>query len=113
MTYWEVLEEFIRNNEVSIDRKKGSSHPRYSNMIYPVDYGFIRGTKSMDNGGIDIFIGNEEKKSINGIACIADRVKMDSEIKIIYGCNDDEVRSIMIFLNSSNFMKAIYIERKE
>jgi len=109
MTYWDILDEFIKSNKVVIDRKKGTSHPRYENMIYPVDYGFITNTQSMDGNGIDIFIGEEKKKQINGIICIADRLKNDSEIKIIYGCSKNEIDIILDFLNHTDYMKAIFI----
>lgn len=110
MTYWNILDEFIKSNNIIIDRRKGSVHPKYENMTYPVDYGFIANTKSMDGGGIDIFVGDEKEKKINGIICIADRVKNDSEIKIIYGCNEVEIKVILDFLNNSDYMKAIFIK---
>ena len=109
MTYWDILDEFIKSNKLVIDRKKGTTHPKYENMIYPVDYGFIANTKSMDGGGIDIFIGEEKEKKINGIICIADRIKNDSEIKIIYGCSEEEIEVVLYFLNNSDYMKAIFI----
>jgi inorganic pyrophosphatase len=111
MTYWDILDEFIKSNKLIIDRKKGTIHPKYANMIYPVDYGFIENTKSMDGDGIDIFIGGEKEKKINGIICIADRIKNDSEIKIIYGCNENEIKLILEFLNNSDYMKAIFINQ--
>ncbi|MUP39384.1 inorganic pyrophosphatase [Labilibaculum sp. A4] len=99
----------MKSNKLVIDRKKGTTHPKYENMIYPVDYGFIANTKSMDGGGIDIFIGEEKEKKINGIICIADRIKNDSEIKIIYGCSEKEIEVVLYFLNNSDYMKAIFI----
>ncbi len=113
MTYWDILDEFIKLNNIVIDRKKGMSHPKYADMVYPVDYGFITNTKSMDGSGIDIFIGEEKKKKINGIICIADRVKNDAEIKIIFGCNEDEIEVILDFLNRTDNMKAIFINHDD
>jgi len=110
MTYWDILDEFIKSNNLVLDRKKGETHPKYKNMTYPVDYGFIANTKSMDEAGIDIFVGRENKKKINGIICIADRIKNDSEIKIIYGCNENEIEVILDFLNNSDYMKAIFMK---
>lgn len=78
-------------------------------MICPVDYGFINGTTSMDAKGIDIFSGEEKNKKLNGIICTVDLLKKDSEIKIIYECNQSEINSILNFLNSTNFMRAIFI----
>ncbi|MES2619706.1 MAG: inorganic diphosphatase [Bacteroidota bacterium] len=111
MTYWDILEEFIRLNDIKVDREKGSAHPKFKNLIYPVDYGFIRNTKSMDGGGIDIFVGEEKEKTINGVICTADREKSDSEIKVVYGCSEIEIAVILTFLNSTDFMKALFISR--
>jgi inorganic pyrophosphatase len=111
MTYWDILYGFIESNDIVIDRKKGVPHPNYNNMVYPADYGFIKNTTSMDGNGIDIFIGEEKEKLINGIVCIADCVKNDSEIKIIYGCSPDEINLILGFLDNTDFMKAIFIKK--
>lgn len=37
--FWQALDELIRTSEIVIDRPRGSAHPRYPEMIYPVDYG--------------------------------------------------------------------------
>lgn len=111
MTYWEILEGFIDSNKTTIEREKGSHHPIFKNMIFPVDYGYIHNTNSMDGNCIDIFIGKEKK--INGIACTIDRKKGDSEIKVIYGCKTGEIDMIIDFLNNSSVMKAIFIKREK
>jgi inorganic pyrophosphatase len=109
--YWGKLERLITENGITIDRVKGSVHPRYSNIIYPVDYGYINNTKSMDNNGIDVFKGCGGSNIINGIFRTIDSLKNDSEIKIAIGCNTNELNEIIMFLNNSKYMKAIYIER--
>ena len=109
MTYWDILSEFIQSNSIVIDREKGTSHPKYADMIYPVDYGFITNTQSMDGSAIDIFIGSEDEQKINGIICVADKVKNDSEIKVVLSCNENEIQTILDFLNRTAHMKAIFI----
>lgn len=109
MDYWDILDQLVGSNKLIIDRKKGTIHPKYANMIYPADYGFISDTQSMDGEGIDVFVGQEPKKRINGIICTADSIKNDAEIKIIYGCSVVEIKAILEFLNNSDYMKAIFI----
>ncbi len=113
MTYWDILEEFIQLNNITVDRKKGTPHPTFNHMIYPVDYGFIRNTKSMDGSGIDIFIGKEKPRMISGVICTVDRERKDSEIKVVYGCSETEIDIILQFLNSTDSMKALFISRQE
>jgi len=55
--FWDALEEIVTSSSVVIDRPKGSAHPKFPEFIYPVDYGFLKGTTSMDGGGIDVWKG--------------------------------------------------------
>lgn len=93
------LGALIADSEIVIDRKKGSAHPRYPDYIYPLDYGYIKGTKSQDGGGIDVWVGSGDQKIVSGILVIFDPVKKDSEIKVLVGCNNGEPETA---LKSSN-----------
>lgn len=42
--------------EVIIDRPLGSSHPRFSELIYPVNYGYIANTISGDGMELDVYV---------------------------------------------------------
>jgi inorganic pyrophosphatase len=79
---------------------------------YKVDYGYLKNTKSMDGGGIDIFVGTNSDKSIDTIICIIDLLKNDSEIKIVKNCTEEEELKIYNFLNNSDYMKAIIIKKE-
>ena len=109
--FWEYLEKLIRENEIIIDRPKGTKHPKYNDMVYITDYGYIKNTKSMDDGGIDVFVGSDPNKKIDAIICTIDLMKKDSEIKILMGCTKDEKIAVNDFLNDSEFMKALLIKR--
>jgi inorganic pyrophosphatase len=60
---WQILEQQIRENGITIDRPKGKPHPRFPDLIYPIDYGYIPHTKSSDGEGIDVFVRYCEKES--------------------------------------------------
>jgi inorganic pyrophosphatase len=111
--FWEYLNKLVRENEVIIDRPKGTRHPKFSNMVYELDYGYINNTKAMDGGGIDIFIGSLHNKNVNKIICTVDLLKKDIEIKILIGCTIPEIEKIYSFLNNSKYMKALIIEKNE
>ena len=57
--------------------------------IYRVDYGYLKDTSSMDDGGIDVWLGSG-KKEIDSIMCIVDLRKRDSEIKLLIGCTEED-----------------------
>ena len=112
-SFWEYLEKLVLTSEIVIDRPKGTRHPKYQNMIYVVDYGFLKNTKSMDGNEIDIFVGSDNNKKIDSILCIIDLIKKDSEIKILIGCTENEKNEIYQFMNNSDYMKAILVKREE
>jgi inorganic pyrophosphatase len=110
-TFWEAIDILVNDSRVVIDRPKGTSHPRFPAMIYPADYGYLENTTSPDGGGIDVYRGTDPVGKVDALICTVDRVKRDSEIKILIGCTPEEKRIILDFHNNSEYMKAILIER--
>lgn len=108
--FWSNLDSLVNNSEIVIDRPKGSSHPKYPDFIYRVDYGYLKNTASMDGAGIDVWVGSGERK-IDAIMCIVDLLKRDSEIKILIGCTEEEKAIVYETHNESEFMKGILIIR--
>ena len=49
----DVIGKLVR---VTVDRPLGSSHPRYADMIYPVNYGYIEGVSAGDGEWQDAYI---------------------------------------------------------
>ena len=111
--FWEYLEKLVKDNEMVIDRPKGTKHPKYENMVYIADYGYIQNTQSMDGGGIDVFVGTDKNRDLDAIVCIIDLLKKDSEIKLLIGCTENEKLGIYNFLNNSEYMKAIIVKRSK
>lgn len=105
--FWEALDKLVSESKIVIDRPKGSRHPKYPDCIYPVDYGYLDGTSSMDGGGIDIWKGSGGNY-VDAIICTMDLLKRDSEIKILIGCNEEEKRLVM---PDNEHMKGILIQR--
>lgn len=108
--FWNALDELVKNSEIIIDRPKGTSHPKYPDFIYRVDYGYLKDTTSMDGAGIDVWVGSGEKK-VDAIMCIVDLVKKDSEIKILVGCTDEEKMIVYETHNETPFMKGVLLRR--
>ena len=83
--FFEMLDHVVNQHKLIIDRPKGTAHPRYPDFIYPVDYGYLDGTASMDGGGIDVWLGESGEKRLDAIMVIVDSHKKDSEIKLLLG----------------------------
>lgn len=108
--FWRALDSLVESSEIVIDRPKGSAHPRYPDFVYKVDYGYLKGTSSMDGEGIDVWLGTGERL-VNAVVCIVDLTKRDSEIKLLIGCTDEEKQIIYQTHNETPYMKGILIER--
>lgn len=108
--FWKALDELVSNSQIVIDRPKGTAHPKYPDVIYRVDYGYLKDTASMDGAGIDVWVGSGEKK-VDAIMCTVDLMKRDSEIKILIGCTEEEEKIVYETHNDSKYMKGILIRR--
>lgn len=110
--FWKALDRLVAESELVIDRPKGAQHPKYPEVIYEVDYGYLKGTSSMDGAGIDVWRGTNEAAKVDAVLLIVDLLKKDSEIKLLLGCTDEEKEVIYRFHNESQYMKGILINRK-
>ena len=111
--FWEHLQTLVNKSKIIIDRPKGTQHPKYPDLIYEVDYGYLENTSSMDGQGIDVFVGTENNQKVNGIAVIVDLIKKDSEIKILIGCNADEKEKIRKQFTNYESLQGIVIEKED
>jgi inorganic pyrophosphatase len=108
--FWGYIQRLVETSEIEIDRPKGSTHHRYPNSTYPVSYGYLKGTTSIDKDGVDIWVGSLSEKKVVGALCTVDLLKRDTELKIIYDCSEEEMRSISEFVNIDQ-MRGILIKR--
>ena len=111
--FWQAIDSLASSGKIVIDRPKGSRHPKYPDCIYPVDYGYLENTTSMDGGGIDVWRGSLTTDTVDAIICTVDLMKKDSEIKLLIGCTEEETKIIYEFHNNSEFMKGMLIKRCE
>jgi inorganic pyrophosphatase len=92
--FWEHLDKLVAASEIVIDRPAGSRDPRFSDYVYPLDYGYLKSTRGGDGAGIDVWIGGLAGRAVVGAICTVDLDKRDSEIKILLGCTPSEVTAI-------------------
>ena len=109
--FWTVLDCLVSQSEIVIDRPKGNTHWRYPDYVYPLDYGYLDNTSSMDGDGIDVWIGTAQNLGVVGVICTVDLVKRDSEIKILLDCTEDEILLLERDHNVTDLMKGILIRR--
>jgi inorganic pyrophosphatase len=108
--FWTHLETLIQSAELVIDRPKGSAHPRDASVMYPLDYGYLKGTSGSDGEGIDVWQGSLPNRHLDAVVCTVDLAKRDAEIKLLLGCTADEKKTICVF-HTGITAAAILIER--
>jgi inorganic pyrophosphatase len=95
--FWEALDRLVAACGVTIDRPRGSTHPRYPDLVYPLDYGFLIGTQAADGGGIDVWVGSQAPRAVTGVICTVDALKRDAELKVLLGCTLSEAQRLQAF----------------
>lgn len=89
---------------VTVDRPMGSAHPKYPDMIYPVNYGYLSGTLSPDGEPEDAYILGVEEPVSSFTGCIIAQIHRENDIEDKWvvapqGCcfTEEEIRAATHF----------------
>lgn len=107
--FWQKLDTLYLSNKVVIDKPKGYVHPLYANLVYPVDYGYIKDTLASGDG-IAVYKGSGQG-GLKNVAISADILKKDVEVKLLVNCTEKEISDILFFLNQTDLQKSVLISR--
>ena len=110
--FWQRLDALLERSEIVIDRPRGSSHPRFPEIIYTIDYGYLDGTTSNDGEGVDVWLGTDPAGRLDAVICTVDLDRGDAELKLMVGCTAEEKEYIERFYNEWPGMGAQIIERE-
>jgi inorganic pyrophosphatase len=106
LAFWAAMQRLVYENNLILDRSKGSTHPRYPEIVYPLDYGYLENTSASDGGGIDLWLGGLGDKTLTGILCVFDTLKHEMEIKLLIACSREDILTVQQFHSD---MVALYI----
>ena len=109
--FWSRLDELIESTEIVIDRPKGTRHSRYPDLVFPLDYGYLKDTFGGDGQEIDVWLGTVGHRKLTAIAATVDMMKKDAEIKLIIGCTEEEI-DIVEKCHNNRYMSGIIIRRE-
>jgi inorganic pyrophosphatase len=107
--FWQAMDRLAAEGQIVIDRPRGTTHPRWADLVYPLDYGYFDGTTAGDGDGIDVWVGSLGGRGLTGILCTYDTNKRDAEIKLLLGCTDEDVETILHF--NDDWMRFLFIPR--
>jgi inorganic pyrophosphatase len=85
------VDALVADSEIGIDRPRGSAHPHYPDVRYPLDYGALGQTMANDGSGIDVWFGSLSERRVTGAIVTIDALKRDAEVKLLIGCTREEV----------------------
>jgi inorganic pyrophosphatase len=106
----QVLDTLVEQHAITIDRPRGTAHPRYPDLIYPLDYGYLEDTRSGDDGGIDVWIGSIPGRQVSAVILTVDLLKKDGEMKLLLGCNEEE-KQILLRMHQRGSQSALLVSR--
>ncbi len=72
---------------VTVDRPLGSRHPRYPDMVYPVNYGYVEGILGGDGEWQDAYVLGVEHPLDSFRGCVA---------AVIHRFNDEEDKWVVV-----------------
>jgi inorganic pyrophosphatase len=112
MDFWQRADWLLSGHEIIIDRPQGSRHPRYPELVYPLDYGYLKGTTGSDGQAVDVWKGSLSGQRLVAVICTIDAFKADAEIKLLVDCSNTEIDIIDRFYNTKDVMSGLVILRK-
>ncbi len=95
---WYRWEQLILTEGILLDRPRHTPHPRYPEIVYPMDYGFVCNTTSSDNAEVDVFVGTGDERLV-GMIVTDDYRQGDQEIKLLWCCLPSEIYMAYGFIN--------------
>ena len=104
--FWQKIDSLILSTNVVISQEKGSNHPEYLNMVYPVNYGYLE-----DTDAIKVFKGSDSNSKVEAVMVVADILKRDLEVKLFWSCTEEEELEILQFINQTDYQKGILVRR--
>lgn len=110
LDFWQRMDRLLRAGKVVIDRPAGSRHPRYRDIVYPLDYGFLEGVLGGDGNPIDVWVGACDDRGLVGIVCTVDNMKRDGEYKLLLGCSETETARVEAF-HTNEYVSCVILHR--
>lgn len=108
--FWQKIDTLVLSSDFVLTQDVDSEHSRYPNLVYPVQYGYLKNDESSDFK-ISVYRGTKVNKKVDAIAICVDILKKDFGIKLLLGCNEKEEEEILEFLNQTDFQKSVLIRR--
>ncbi|MBP3891811.1 MAG: Inorganic pyrophosphatase [Solobacterium sp.] len=109
--FWQKIDTFFLSGNLKVLRKKGETHPKFSNMIYPVDYGRLVDISGTNPEGVSVYLGSNSRNTITAVIVAADILEKSLDVKLVAGCTEEEENAVLHFLNQTDYQKTVLVRR--
>ena len=106
--FWTDLDTLASSHPQVVERPAHSPHHRSPQSIYPLDYGYLDGTRTNDGAAVDIWFGSLGHRRVVGVVCTVDLQKHDVEMKLLLGCSEADLEAIREFFQSLKMTCSIW-----
>jgi inorganic pyrophosphatase len=96
---WQQADALVVASEIGIDRPRGSAHPRYPDVRYPLDYGSLGQTKASDGSDIDVWVSSLRERRVTGAIMTIDALKRDAKVKLLISCTREDAEHVLAWHN--------------
>lgn len=111
--FWRLADQLVKAHEIVIDRPARSVHPRFSDAIYPLDYGHLVGSRGSDSAEVDLWRGSLPDAYVGGVVVTIDLEKGDGELKLLVGCTPEEMMTALDTHNQGGSAGLLIIRSEE
>ncbi|MDD5851539.1 MAG: Inorganic pyrophosphatase [Galactobacillus timonensis] len=108
--FWQKLDTLYLSSSVRPVHKKGEHHSEFANLVYPVDYAHLTDTNENPEG-VSVYLGSGSHSQITAVVVAADILKKTLDVKILAGCNEEEEKAVLRFLNQTDYQKTVLLHR--
>lgn len=107
--FWQKIDAAFISGDYKKLYTKGTKHPLYPSLVFPVDYGHIT-TNDDEKSSMKAFKGNGEQ-TVQSVVVCANLLEKDLSAILLIGLEDHQEEEVLKFLNSTDFQKAVIIRR--
>jgi inorganic pyrophosphatase len=109
--FWQKIDTLFLSSKLVITRRKNDIHPKFPNLIYPTDYGYLKETISTSGDGVTVYAGSGSRNTVTALAVAVDILQKELDVKVLAGCTEDETLDVLHFLNQTDYQKTVLIRR--
>ncbi len=109
--FWQKLDTLYLSSGYQLVKRKGEVHDKFKNLVYPLDYGRVDDLSGSGSKGNAVYLGSLNRNKVSGLIIAVDILAKELDVKVLAGCTDEEIESVLRYLNQTDFQKTVLIRR--